>query len=450
MKEKKNVLIISQSFAPNNAISAIRFTKLVKYLSRIGKYYFWVVCNDARQNAVIDNTLESDIVSVSENVTRVYVGAKKKNNSKGNQNSKSEKPSLYFRIKEELIDNKQRTVLGFFKRLLGYLLVLINDIKELAEEVRFSQLAMVEIKETVPIEDIDIMISTYGNVGSVLVANKIKCGISKIKWIVDYRDPIRGETGIKRKILKAICASAEKKAEHVVGVTASCIGADTCKDKFTVISNGFDTEDLEKINYIETADYLSFAYTGKIYYGKSDASLLFSILSELYNENKIDLAKIRFEYAGPHYFEICKQAKQYGIERILCNRGSVSRKEALEIQKSADILCALTWNNAESEAILTGKVLEYFMMKKPIFAVVSGNKPNSMLKNIIENAKIGYCLEECQRTLCYEPAKEWILDQYQRHVTGKELHYEGNYEYLEQYTYQYQTEKYKNLIESIL
>ena len=74
----KNVLVISQYFAPMNIIASIRFTKMVKFLARTGEYHFWVICMGVNENDIRDNLLWRDIESVKEFVTIFPISMDKK------------------------------------------------------------------------------------------------------------------------------------------------------------------------------------------------------------------------------------------------------------------------------------------------------------------------------------------------------------------------------------
>lgn len=74
----KNILLICEYFAPWNAIGSIRFTKVVKYLARTGKYHFWIICIGVNENDIKDELLQRDIEEVSEYVTIFSISRDKK------------------------------------------------------------------------------------------------------------------------------------------------------------------------------------------------------------------------------------------------------------------------------------------------------------------------------------------------------------------------------------
>ena len=52
-----------------------------------------------------------------------------------------------------------------------------------------------------------------------------------------------------------------------------------------------------------------------------------------------------------------------------------------------------TWNSLEEQGVLTGKVFEYFMFKKPILSIVGGDLVGSEIGKVIEDIGAGHCCE---------------------------------------------------------
>lgn len=456
MKRIRNVLIISQYFAPQNIIAAIRFTKIVKYLSKTGKYCFFVVCADHGSKYPVDELLQNDLDSVASYVTIISVDMKKKlveaaKNSLsegGNEGPKGVKGErdIYFRLQEDFLNSNQTGMVGNTKRFIGKIAFAANDVYDLVCEKIFSIRAE-RMLDQIPLKKMDVMISTYGAAGAISLALKINKRYPQIKWIVDYRDPVLVEKGIKKAVLYRLALRADKRSEYITGATKSCIGSGKYLSKFRWIPNGYDRDDLDGILPVKNGK-MTICYTGSLYYGKSDMSLLLKMISELIQERKINKEKISIVYAGDKFHMLQQQAAQYGVDEILCDKGMVIRKEALTLQKQADILCALTWNNKGNDNILTGKVLEYFMMNKPVFAVVTGNKPESMLKRIIQKADLGYCIEEAEADQHFEEAKNWLLNKYDEYIVTGRIECHPVERILEKYSSQKMAERFERLIET--
>lgn len=420
-----NVLVISQFYAPRNVIAAVRFTKIVKYLSRTGKYRFWVICMNPKDGKP-DELLQSDVDKAAEyvsiipvemdkiiiNMIKKFKFCKNKKNAATNNSleAKKEKEDIYYVLQERFVNCRQKGLKGWSKRTFGKIMLGVNDIYDMGFEWLFTVRAQKVLKQ-IPLEKMDVMISTYGDLGALMLAAYVKRRYIHLGWIVDYRDPVTAASHIKKRVLDWVACWADRKADYITGATRSCVGSGRQMRKFHVIPNGYDFEDVSTIPCGQN-EKLTICYTGSLYYAKSNMEPLFKMIYELDVEKRLDKDKIRIVYAGEQFHLLKKQAEKYGLEYLLETKGNVPRREALQIQRQSDILCALTWNNIGNDDILTGKVLEYFMMCKPILALVSGNKPESMIKRIITEADLGYCLEEAENEKYYGEAKEWFLNKY--------------------------------------
>lgn len=456
----RNVLIISQYFAPHNVIAAIRFTKMVKYLAKTGKYHFWIITRKREDDELTDELLQRDMDEVEKYITVRTVDMDKRllkhikrfvhnRNEKEDTNTvageKSTEDNTYFIIQEKFVACREKGLKGAIKRSIGKIALFANDVYDWAGEIAFLIRGERLLKE-LPLEDMSAMISTYGKMGAHLLGLKVKAKNSKIKWIADYRDPITAASKSMQNYMFYLSKKVDRQATYITGVTPSCKGSGLYMDKFHVICNGFDRDDIRGIVKSNTSQKLTIVYTGSLYYGKREMTQLFRIIAELEHEKLIDSKKICIQYAGKHISLLEKQARKYNLESIIDYRGVVSRQEAIQMQYDADILCALTWNNIGNDNILTGKILEYFMMEKPIFAIVTGDKPGSSMAKIIREANAGFCLEEINLEREYDNAKKWVLKKYQEFISQGFLPYNSKDEILQKYSSQVMARKFGEII----
>jgi glycosyltransferase involved in cell wall biosynthesis len=138
----------------------------------------------------------------------------------------------------------------------------------------------------------------------------------------------------------------------------------------------------------------------------------------------MDISKVCFEYAGPHFDMIHAQAKKYGVEEILADHDFVSRSEAYEIQCRSDVFLVLSWNTEHERGVLTGKFYEGIRAGKPILSMVTGELPNSELNLINEKYHYGYCYEICRAQEQYAGPKDWVEKAYVCKRTGKAIPYD--------------------------
>lgn len=434
---------------------------MVKFLARTGEYHFWVICMGVNENDIRDNLLWRDIESVKEFVTIFPISMDKKFiieikkifiKIRGEQPNFSEKQisnsksDIYYVIQKNLVACREKGVAGGIKRVVGKILLATNDIYDLLFEWTFAKRGT-ELFKCLPVDSIDSMISTYGQIGSLLLALKFKDIRKDVKWIVDYRDIIMAASSLKTGYMKRIAVEVDKKAHYITGATNSCVGSGKYPEKFSVITNGFDREDISGFSYGPKSEKLKIVYTGNLYGGKRDMTVLFRILSELEDEDALDSKKISIIYAGKQFQILEDQAKIYSMEKLLINRGELSREKALQLQYNSDILCLMTWNKTGEDNWLTGKMLEYLMMNKPVFAIVMGNRPDSLVKKIVQKANLGYCYEEGGNPEEYYDAKRWIFDRYLEFLGNGELANHSEKKILEEYSSIKMAMKFKKLID---
>lgn len=128
------------------------------------------------------------------------------------------------------------------------------------------------------------------------------------------------------------------------------------------------------------------------------------------------------------------------MEKHIISFGEVGREEALRLQLGSNILLLATWNYSNSTGIVTGKLLEYMMMNIPIIAVISGNVPNSKVKEIVEKCNLGFCYEQASAEQDYQQLKTMIFQKYTQYINNHSANQSFNQCEIEKYNY-YQISK---------
>ncbi|MDE7324481.1 MAG: hypothetical protein K2N73_17545 [Lachnospiraceae bacterium] len=454
----KNILVISWHFAPRNTIGAIRFTKMVKYLARTGEYHFWVICSSLNEGDIKDELLQRDMDGAAQYVTilpvslnRMHLAETLKRHA-GKMFCKSQESNDTNRATLSAVNNivlsKEKSITGRLKKFFGKTLIAINDIYIfVCDDIAFAQKG-VKLSKKLPMDKMNAMLTTWGPTGSLLLGLKYKKRNKNLKWIVDYRDPCTTSGKLLGLYLRYAAYKADKSASYITGAGRTHIGSGKYMKKFHMIRNGFDKEDILGLTHCEHRDKLWITYTGTIYDGKDDIRPLFQILHELELENLISREHISVVYAGNDYHIIQNQAKDCGMENILINKGKLSRKKALELQYQSDILCVLAWNTWNERDVMKGKFIEYFMMKKPIFSIISGNAADSAVKKITQRAKLGYALEEAGGSKGHAEAKQWILSKYQEFMMNGCLKCHSDETFLNRYSSAVMAKRFKELIDA--
>lgn len=367
---KKNILIISAFFYPQNVIATSRVGQWVKYWAKDGhnvfvlttkKYPLWTLdCNINLPSNV--RIIETDYLP-SWVVNRI-------NNGNPNNNENITKGS-----------NGLRKI----KESINYLLDI--DIHD------FWPLTAIKAGEQILLNNnIDLIISSFSPASSHIIANKLKTKHPNIKWIADFRDLwADNHLSSQNKMTMYFSKKKEKKILKNANVltTVSQPLAQTLINnyptkKIITVENGFDPDDYPNINKKSLQPTIKdkkiiITYTGIIYKGKRDPSPLFSAVNELIEENKIKKEFIEINFYGRSK-EIINEiiiTENYNRHGIIHNHDIIPKNQSIELQKNSDLLLLLEWNDPSAQGVLTGKVFEYIASGTPILGVGITNKTSA-------------------------------------------------------------------------
>tara|TARA_B100000902_G_scaffold399696_1_gene471895 strand:+ start:1964 stop:3376 length:1413 start_codon:yes stop_codon:yes gene_type:complete len=381
----KRLVIITTSFAPENAIGAVRLSSMARHLSK--KFIsVHVICPSSPHSLLSDTTLEINNIQNLE-VIRT-------------------KSSIIFRFvkylrNKVLSEKKASEVINLSNKEIANSAKIKSYIMRLAFKAftflrnrDFLYGALKAYKELNKANKFDILITSYPSFSSHQAGLRIKRMDNNIKWVADFRDPMVYKSFSSSRKLSSIQAEVMKNSNHVITVSngvKEMLQESSVNNKIDVIYNGYDNvpniEILPSINKKE----LNLCYVGTLYDGKRDLSPLFKILNVFLVDGRIE--NFKFHYAGSDIRTLIDQASKYGLSANIINHGYVSRLQSMKIQKSCDFVVVGTWNSIEEKGILTGKIFEAFMLRKPIIGIVNGDLQNSEFKNLIEDCNAGVAIE---------------------------------------------------------
>lgn len=268
-------------------------------------------------------------------------------------------------------------------------------------------------------QNINVIFSSYGPYVDHIICYLLKQKFPHLYWIADFRD-IHTEPNLEQVILSGF---QEKVLRHLLKkvdlVTTVSKGLSHYYNKFhdnvEVVANGFDPAQMQKFQQAENKAFI-ISYTGSVYKGLQNGSLIFKALDELIAENKIRMKDIRINYAGKDTHLFSEFLDGTRLKEQFVSHGLVSFKESQIIQQSSNINLLLSWTSKGTSGILTAKIFEYIYAQRPILTIINGavdsdfshfqtDIPNSLMVTMDEERD---SLNQI-KTFLLEKYKYWLL-----------------------------------------
>ena len=428
----KRILIISEYFAPTQAIASNRWSKIAYYLKQQHDVCIDVLTirrNYTHKESIMGYSLKDDLLKKEiKSINKFYV-------------IDYNKLIVFLVLLVDLIkryilkiDNTNKlneSVLPITSRNRKFKIYKIRDYLEMILLNISNYYGGIKcIKNYV--NDYDVVISTYGPYWPHFVGDYIKKHNNQIVWLADFRDNCTRDNYSKSQkkyndlYLKKICKNANIVSETESGMDAEMYS----KNKIVVFTNGYDPAE-ERKTY--TSSKFSFLYTG-MYYKEDDVSPLFSAVRDLVDSNCIDLNDIEFGYAGSGVEAFKEASQKYNLDSYIHYYGFVSRKDSMKLQRNSAVLIQLGWNNGLENFLWTGKTYEYMLAKKPIIYIVSGTEKGSVVSKKI--SKIGgFCYENANSEFDYYRLKRYIMDIYNEWKKSGTIKIKRDEDYIKTFSY---------------
>jgi len=439
----KKILIVAEYFAPNNHIASIRTTKLAKYFKLHG-YYIGVVSRKLRDHEFVDPILLRNLKYVDENFTVNESWLMQKVFWVYNKLKKSKvRKEVTSKTINKATKNDPSSILFSILRLF-----FTNSYQFYAAK-SYSRKAKKQIRKIC--HQYDVILTSCGPFSANILGIFAKITNPNIQWIADFRDPPIIDFRLKKHLLYHDLIKDEviKLADAITGVSDFCIESfkDGFKKKIVTICNGFDEEDINNIK-VEKNIKFSLTFVGTLIHRKTDLSIIFKAIGDLIEEEKINKNNVVVNYLGHDISVFFDQAGKYEMQNICQTFGKVDREKSIQQQLSSHILLVASWNNLGDHGAITGKLLEYMMINKPVIGSVVGNLKNSLLKEMITCANIGIVWEQVTNDTDYPALKEYILKQYKQYERGLSLYFAPNRDYINQFRYKEIANKFIEIIEN--
>ncbi|WBW99446.1 glycosyltransferase family 4 protein [Oceanirhabdus sp. W0125-5] len=390
----KKILIIAYFYPPKGGAGVQRTSKFAKYLTEFGHEVHVLTVNEDRKT-LNDDSLKEDIckgIHVHRTEFEEVKIVKKLNNLLNNKNSLSPVNTSNNQLKKSNIKSKIKSICKklFFKL---YNFVYLPDDKK-----SWIDTAVKEAVKIIENEKIDVIYTTSAPYSAHLIGYKLSKQ-KQIKWIADFRDQWANNPFAEYgRMVEWRQKRLEKKVIHnahkVISVSKPIIEDfklryyDTNKEKFEIITNGYDEPDFWDIEPVEKNSIFKIIYNGTLYGRMSPENILLAI-SNLIEKKKIDRDKIRIEFCGnignAHKGKVDFFKDKY--PQLISIKNYLPHKESLKNLMTGSAVLLIIDGGKGSRGIYTGKIFEYIRSGKPIIAIV----PDGVARDLIIKTKTGYC-----------------------------------------------------------
>lgn len=241
---------------------------------------------------------------------------------------------------------------------------------------------------------------------------------AQLPWIADFRDPWTTIGYHKELRLTKASQLKHKQLEKAVLQTANCIvvTSPTTKSEFKaitptpieIITNGFDI-DISTETQLDSK--FTLAHIGSLL-SERNPVVLWRVLSELINENESFRKDFELILAGIISKEVLKNINNFGLSKYLNNKGYLTHKQSIELQRKAQVLLLIEIDSPETKAIIPGKLYEYLAAKRPIVAI---GPTESDIETIMTETEAGMYFDSFRES----ELKTFILSLYQKYKSGK-------------------------------
>lgn len=406
-----NVLIITTYYPPDTAVAAVRPYMMAKYLTQRGHKVTVLRSGEFYNSA-------SDFFDMSIPVRVISFLGPDSPAERYARGELKEVPVVELKSRIDFLPKVLRKPASWLFNCLMRPVRFKRKQEAIAKRVEMQK----SVLDTMKDEHFDVVFSTFSQQENI-AAGQYAAKLFGCKLIQDYRDPLARRlfhTRSEYRVLKRIQDDSIRNADGLTAVTEGfrkelMEGLDVDTPNLTLY-NGYEPAAEENTHPVEPG-VLSFCYTGLLYGQLSDFTPLMEALQRLSKEGRIDLSKVKINYAGRDFAQLENIAKDLGMTEILCNHGYVSRGEASRLQQISDIFLVLSWNRKNSQGVMPGKFYEGIRAKRTILSLVSGDCPGSELHLINEKYGYGFCYEASRDQKHFDGLCDFLARCYEEKMT---------------------------------
>ena len=215
-----------------------------------------------------------------------------------------------------------------------------------------------------------------------------------ITWIADFRDPWTS-IGYHNK-LKLLRYAQRKhkflekevltKSDHIIttSFTTTAEFKALTSRPVTTITNGFDEEKVP--SNITPDQKFTLSHIGSLLADRNP-TILWEVLAELVGNHKDFAIDFELKLVGAVSEEVLATIYSNGLKDHTTNLGYVTHPEAIQLQRSTQLLLLIEIDHPDCRGIIAGKLFEYLKADRPILAF---GPDRSDVEKIIEETQSGH------------------------------------------------------------
>ena len=291
--------------------------------------------------------------------------------------------------------------------------------------------------------DIAAIVTTSPPIASHLIGRRAK-SILGCPWIADFRDlwtqnlgertPQFLQVGLEKRTLKA--------ADALVTVSdpwAERLRARYPGKKVYSITNGFDPDDYSSPAPAMSREF-SLIYTGQLYKGQRDPTMLFEAMRDLIKDGSIAASDVRIRFYGAIEPWLPVLVAEYGLKEVVELNGPTPRKDVMDYQRRSQILVLLPWADPRETGHHSAKLFEYLAAGRPILAVGGSH---GVLTQSLEETHAGV------HALSPAEVRAFLLRSYREFKNSGRVQYSGDPQAIAQYSHPEMARRFAQVLDSV-
>jgi glycosyltransferase involved in cell wall biosynthesis len=291
--------------------------------------------------------------------------------------------------------------------------------------------------------DIAAIVTTSPPISSHLIGRRAK-SILGCPWIADLRDLWTQNLAEKNPRFLQIRLEKQTLRDADVLVTVSDPWASLLQrrypdKKICTITNGFDPDDYASPSPTLTGDF-SISYTGQLYEGQRDPTILFEVVRDLIKEGALSSGDVHIRFYGTVEPWLPDLVGKYGLEQVVEFNGPTPRKKVMEHQRRSQVLLLLPWSDPRETGHHSAKLFEYFAAARPILAV-GGSR--GVLTQALEETSAGV------HALSKSEVREFLLTSYGEFKRNGRVSYSGNRQVIGRYSHPEMAQRFAKILDSV-